>query len=224
MRYGKNPVYSPLYQNDDESYEALCASADGVNCDFLYANLVISKKMVPGRKDWSKRRFYRSIGKDFGVKNDLSLLLDSVYTGIVKSRDKPWLIPFEMCYKDGFAEPCQMDSAVVDSVRKVIENRGDTLVALSYQAGSFASDQFFKGAISDKHQCVSRDGEHCSELFALVRWNEKNWPVDTRSLGTYRFDLNEMTFKINHDLASDVIRYDGLSIYKKDGTFVGYGP
>lgn len=74
-----------------------------------------------------------------------------------------------------------MTSVVVDSVRKVIEGRGDTLETLSYQAGSLAGDQFFKGAISDKHQCVSKDGEHCSELFALVRWNEKNWPVDTWS-------------------------------------------
>lgn len=74
-----------------------------------------------------------------------------------------------------------MDSVVLDSVRKVIEGRGDTLETLSYQAGSLAGDQFFKGAISDKHQCVSQDGELCSEQFALVRWNEKHWPVDTWS-------------------------------------------
>lgn len=128
--------------------------------------------MLPWRKTWTKQRFYHSIGKDPGAKNDLSLLLEE----------------------------------------------------LSYQAGCIAGDQFFKGAISDKHQCVSQDGERYSELFALVCWNGKNWPVGAWSLGTYRFDLNEMTFTVNHDLDSDIIRYDGLYIHKKDGFFLVTDP
>ena len=108
----------------------------------------------------------------------------------------------------------------MEHVRKVIEERLDTLVSFTYQYGSWSAKQFFAGSVSSIHQCYSKDGIHCSELIALVRWNIKNWQIDTYSLGTCRFDLENLSYSCRDELASDVIRHDGLSIYKKDGTFV----
>ena len=213
--------FSHLYQNEDGSYDAICASKDSVKCDFLYANVVVSKKMKPSAKYWPKKYDFL-IGEDFGAKDELSALLDSVYEKeiYVKESARDSLIDFDMCYKDGFAEPCVMDSAVVEHVRKVIKRRLDTLVSFTYQYGSWYTDQFFAGSVSSKHQCYSKDGIHCSELIALVRWNIKNWQIDTYSLGTCRFDLENLSYSCQDVLGSDVIRHDGLSIYKKDGTFV----
>ncbi|OWV26438.1 hypothetical protein B7988_06130 [Fibrobacter sp. UWB1] len=213
--------FSHLYQNEDGSYDAICASKDSVKCDFLYANVVVSKKMKPSAKYWP-RKYDFLIGEDFGAKDELSALLDSVYEKeiYVKESVRDSLIAFDMCYKDGFAEPCVMDSAVVEHVRKVIEKRLDTLVSFTYQYGSWSAEQFFAGSVSRKHQCYSKDGIHCSELIALVRWNIKNWQIDTYSLGTCRFDLENLSYSCQDVLGSDVIRHDGLSIYKKDGTFV----
>lgn len=226
LKYKEIPVFSDIYVNDDGSNEALCASADGVTCDFLYAYVAISKKM-PWDENWPSKKFYYPVGEKNDEENELSLMLDLIYADkliMASYQSEPSLIPFEMCYKNGIAEPCDLDSVVVDSVQKIVEDRGDTLRAISYQAGSLAGKQFFIGAISNKHQCVSQDGEHCSELFALVRWNEKNWPIETYSMGTYRFDLNKMTFEINQILASDFFRYEGLLVLKKDGTFVSKVP
>lgn len=214
--------FSHLYQNEDGSYDAICASKDSVKCDFLYANVVVSKKMKPSAKYWP-RKYDFLIGEDFGAKDELSALLDSVYEKeiYVKESARDSLIDFDMCYKDGFAEPCIMDSAVVEHVRKVIKRRLDTLVSFTYQYGSWYTDQFFAGSVSSKHQCYSKDGIHCSELFVLVRWNdEMHWQIDTKSLGVCRFDLGDLYYSCRDELASDVIWHDGLSIYKKDGTFV----
>ena len=47
-----------------------------------------------------------------------------------------------------------------------------------------------------------------------------HWQIDTKSLGVCRFDLGDLYYSCRDELASDVIWHDGLSIYKKDGTFV----
>ena len=70
--------FSHLYQNEDGSYDAICASKDSVKCDFLYANVVVSKKMKPSAKYWPKKYNFL-IGEDFGAKDELSALFDLVY-------------------------------------------------------------------------------------------------------------------------------------------------
>ena len=42
-----NPFYSPIYLNDDSTYQALCQSSDGLKCDELFARVVVSKKLFP---------------------------------------------------------------------------------------------------------------------------------------------------------------------------------
>lgn len=178
--------------------------------------------MNPSAKYWSKKYNFL-IDENFGAKEELSALLDLVYEKeiYVKESVRDSLISFDMCYKDGFAEPCVMDSAVEEHIRKVIKKRLDTLVSFTYQYASRGTDQFFAGSVSNKHQCYSNDGIHCSELYVLVRWNDElHWQIDTKSLGVCRFDLGDLNYSCRDELASDVIRHDGLSIYKKEGTFV----
>ena len=42
-----DPFYSPIYLNDDSTYQALCQSSDGLKCDELFARVVVSKKRFP---------------------------------------------------------------------------------------------------------------------------------------------------------------------------------
>ena len=67
--------FSHLYQNEDGSYDAICASKDSVKCDFLYANVVVSKKMKPSAKYWPKKYNFL-IGEDGEM-----TLIDWEYSG-----------------------------------------------------------------------------------------------------------------------------------------------
>lgn len=228
---GPKPTFSNLYLNDDGSYEALCASADGKNCDFLYASVEIGNKMIPRNKLWSKtwgrRQFEVPVEKNLKVA-DLNQVLDNIYD---RSFSKPLnktardsLISFEMCYKDSIGTPCNMNPAVIDSVRKIIEGRGDAIKMFTHQHFSWTEHQFFLGSVVNKHQCISSDGKFCDDLYVLVRWNDsymKKAKSLSSSIGVYRFKLKDYSFVAFHSWFSDVIDTEKLMIYKKNGIRVG---
>lgn len=228
---GLEPKYSNLYLNEDGSYETLCASADGKKCDFLYASVEIGNKIIPRKRSWSKtwgaRQFDVPVEKD--SKNvDLSLVLNDAYDSYflkpLNKETRDSLIPFEMCFKDSVAVPCNLSATVVDSVRKIIEGRGDSIMMFTYQHFSWTKYQFFLGSVVNEHQCLSSDGKTCDELYVLVRWNDsymKKAKSQSDNVGTYRFKLNDFSFVEFHDIVSDVLEFDKLKIFKKNGIRVG---
>ena len=133
---------------------------------------------------------------------------------------KDSLIPFEMCYENGIAIPCNLAQRDRSRIKNAIEKEGDTLVAVTYQR-CFMVNDFALDGMSSKHFCNSKDGAHCSELFALVRRND-NAEVKRGSLVLYRFDLNDFSYTVEELSHGDPmwIRYNEL--HKKDGTYVGH--
>lgn len=228
---GLKPEFSNIYLNDDGSYEALCASSDGKNCDFLYASVEIGNKMIPRNKLWSKlwgrRQFEVPVEKNLKVA-DLNQVLDNIYdrsfTKPLNKAARDSLISFEMCYKDSIGTPCNMNPAVIDSVRKIIEGRGDTIKMFTRQHFSWTEHQFFLGSVVNKHQCISSDGKSCDDLYVLVRWSDsymKNAKSLSSSIGVYRFKLKDYSFVAFHSWLSDVIDDENLMIYNKNGIRVG---
>ena len=217
------PSFSPLYSDDDRSYESICSSSDGKDCDFLYANISVYKKMYPDR-DWVQQRGFipiemSALADSVTIDSLINTSLESKFVHSIQKEGKT-SIPFEMCYKDGLATPCDVDSEIVDSIKKIVERQGDTLWAYTYQPYSQTVMEFFWGAVSNQHRCLSSDGTKCDELYALVSWSSKKRKPGTSAEGTYHFFLDDFYYEEYHKIVSDVNMHDGLSIYRKDGTFV----
>ena len=227
------PDYSQIYLNDDSSYQSLCASTDGVKCDGLFALISISKKLFPddvffAHSYWPKERFKIYIDKlNFKERFDLDSLFSAIYDYSplfdrenefrkMRKLEQVPIIPFEMCYKNGFAIPCDLSSKDKNRVRLAVEKQGDTLVAVTYQR-SWMVDDFALGGMSGRHSCKSSDGKHCDELFALVRRNDErmgSWFV------LYRFNLKDFSFVVEELSHGDMLFFDGFGLYKKDGTHI----
>ncbi|MBQ5465344.1 MAG: hypothetical protein IIT53_15365, partial [Fibrobacter sp.] len=116
--------------------------------------------------------------------------------------------------------PCDLSKKAYFRVKKLVENEGDTLVAVTYQK-SLMIDDFALGGVSSKHFCVSQDGKRCSELYALVRRND-NAEDKKGFLVLYRFDLKDFSFVVDElEHADHLMLVDYNSLLKKDGTYIG---
>ena len=183
--------YSGMYLNDDGTIESSCVHIDESN---------------------------------FAEKFKIDDFLSSIYKERLERRyqmgQKDSLIPFEMCYENGIAIPCNLAQRDRSRIKNAIEKEGDTLVAVTYQR-CFMVNDFALDGMSSKHFCNSKDGAHCSELFALVRRND-NAEVKRDILVLYRFDLNDFSYTVEELSHGDPmwIRYNEL--HKKDGTYVGH--
>ncbi len=230
--------YSEMYLNEDGSIETSCLSKDGKKCNDLYAQVSVYKKLFPENvlaglvTDWPRSQFDIRIDESTFTKNfKIDDFLSSIYEERLEPRyhmpqrkhqmnQKDSLIPFEMCYENGIAIPCNLAQRDHSRIKNAIEKEGDTLVAVTYQR-CFMWNDFALDGMSSKHYCNSKDGAHCSELFALVRRND-NAEVKRGSLVLYRFDLNDFSYTIEELSHGDPmwIRYNEL--HKKDGTYVGH--
>lgn len=230
--------YSEMYLNEDGSIETSCLSKDGKKCNDLYAQVSVYKKLFPENvlaglvTDWPRSQFDIRIDESTFTKNfKIDDFLSSIYEERLEPRyhmpqrkhqmnQKDSLIPFEMCYENGIAIPCNLAQRDRSRIKNAIEKEGDTLVAVTYQR-CFMWNDFALDGMSSKHYCNSKDGAHCSELFALVRRND-NAEVKRGSLVLYRFDLNDFSYTIEELSHGDPmwIRYNEL--HKKDGTYVGH--
>ena len=230
--------YSGMYLNDDGTIESSCLSKDGKKCNNLYAHISVSKKLFPENiltefaQNWPRETFDVHIDEsNFAEKFKIDDFLSSIYEVRLERRyhmpqrkhqmnQKDSLIPFEMCYENGIAIPCNLAQRDRSRIKNAIEKEGDTLVAVTYQR-CFMVNDFALDGMSSKHFCNSKDGAHCSELFALVRRND-NAEVKRGSLVLYRFDLKDFSYTIEELSHGDPmwIRYNEL--HKKDGTYVGH--
>ena len=223
--------YSEMYLNEDGSIETSCFSKDGKKCNDLYAQVSIYKKLFPENvlaglvTDWPRSQFDIRIDESTFTKNfKIDDFLSSIYEVRLERRYQmektESLISFEMCYENGFAIPCGITNETSSHIKNAIEKERDTLVAVTYQR-CFMMNDFALDGMSSKHFCNSKDGAHCSELFALVRRND-NAEVKRGSLVLYRFDLNDFSYTIEELSHGDPmwIRYNEL--HKKDGTYVGH--
>ncbi len=230
--------YSEMYLNEDGSIETSCMSKDGKKCNDLYAQVSVYKKLFPENvlaglvTDWPRSQFDIRIDESTFTKNfKIDDFLSSIYEERLEPRyhmpqrkhqmnQKDSLIPFEMCYENGIAIPCNLAQRDRSRIKNAIEKEGDTLVAVTYQR-CFMVNDFALDGMSSKHFCNSKDGAHCSELFALVRRND-NAEVKRGSLVLYRFDLNGFSYTVEELSHGDPmwIRYNEL--HKKDGTYVGH--
>lgn len=223
--------YSEMYLNEDGSIETSCLSKDGKKCNDLYAQVSVYKKLFPENvlaglvTDWPRSQFNIRIDEsNFAEKFKIDDFLSSIYEVRLERRYQmektESLISFEMCYENGFAIPCGITNETSSHIKKAIEKEGDTLVAVTYQRCYMMKD-FALDGMSSKHFCNSKDGAHCSELFALVRRNN-NAEVKRDILVLYRFDLKDFSYTIEELSHGDPmwIRYNEL--HKKDGTYVGH--
>ena len=229
--------YSKMYLNEDGSIETSCLSKDGKKCNDLYAQVSVYKKLFPENvlaglvTDWPRSQFDIRIDESTFTKNfKIDDFLSSIYEERLESRyhmpqrkhqmnQKDSLIPFEMCYENGIAIPCNLAQRDRSRIKNAIEKEGDTLVAVTYQR-CFMVNDFALDGMSSKHYCNSKDGKHCSELSALVRRND-NATTNYSWLILYRFDLKDFSYTIEELGHSDPMWTNYNELYKKDGTYIG---
>ena len=229
--------YSKMYLNEDGSIETSCLSKDGKKCNDLYAQVSVYKKLFPENvlaglvTDWPRSQFDIRIDESTFTKNfKIDDFLSSIYEERLESRyhmpqrkhqmnQKDSLIPFEMCYENGIAIPCNLAQRDRSRIKNAIEKEGDTLVAVTYQRCFMVNDFALEG-MSSKHYCNSKDGKHCSELSALVRRND-NATTNYSWLILYRFDLKDFSYTIEELGHCDPMWTNYNELYKKDGTYIG---
>ena len=229
--------YSEMYLNEDGSIETSCMSKDGKKCNDLYAQVSVYKKLFPENvlaglvTDWPRSQFDIRIDESTFTKNfKIDDFLSSIYEERLEPRyhmpqrkhqmnQKDSLIPFEMCYENGIAIPCNLAQRDRSRIKNAIEKEGDTLVAVTYQR-CFMWNDFALDGMSNKHYCNSKDGKHCSELSALVRRNDNATP-NYGWLILYRFDLKDFSYTIEELGHSDPMWTNYNELYKKDDTYIG---
>lgn len=249
------PTMSKMILNEDGSLEAACASKDGKKCDDLYAQVILSKKFSMGKfleedgSTWVPERYYVRINenkfpKDLEIDSLLASIFERSLKHFYRENEVDSLIPFEMCYENGFAVPCGLSPQERAFVKETAENYGDTLIAVTYQK-SLTMKAFVYDGMSSSHFCKSQNGVRCSELYALVR--EKNEKlerfckmleernvkhvragamylcdaVDSR-MALFRFSMKDF-YAAKEELShGDVMLLDWEgTLYKKDGTYLG---
>jgi putative hemolysin len=229
--------YSEMYLNEDGSIETSCLSKDGKKCDDLYAHVSVYKKIFPENvlaelsPNRHREQFNIHIDESNFTENfKINDFLSSIYEERLERRyhmpqrkhqmnQKDSLIPFEMCYENGFATPCNLTKKDYFRIKKAIEKERDTLVAVTYQR-CFMMNDFALDGMSSKHYCNSKDGKHCSELSALVRRNDNATP-NYGWLILYRFDLKDFSYTIEELSHGDPMWIDYDELYKKDGSYIG---
>ena len=220
-----NPFYSPIYLNDDSTYQALCQSSDGLKCDELFARVVVSKKLFPDsvltaeKIPWVEERYSVYVDESiFAERFETDYLFSSIYYKRIHPYEGDGVIPFEMCYKEGLAYPCDLSSKDLSRIQRAVEKEGDTLIALSHQSHRiWTLESFAIDGMSGLHTCKSTAGKTCDELFALVRRNDErmgSWFV------LYRFNLKDFSFVVEELSHRDMIPFDKFGLYKKDGTHI----
>ena len=229
--------YSEMYLNEDGSIETSCMSKDGKKCNDLYAQVSVYKKLFPENvlaglvTDWPRSQFDIRIDESTFTKNfKIDDFLSSIYEERLEPRyhmpqrkhqmnQKDSLIPFEMCYENGIAIPCNLAQRDRSRIKNAIEKKGDTLVAVTYQR-CFMWNDFALDGMSSKHYCNSKDEKHCSELSALVRRNDNATP-NYGWLILYRFDLKDFSYTIEELGHGDPMWTNYNELYKKGGTYIG---
>ena len=229
--------YSEMYLNEDGSIETSCLSKDGKKCDDLYAHVSVYKKIFPENvlaelsPNRHREQFNIHIDESNFTENfKIDDFLSSIYEERLERRyhmpqrkhqmnQKDSLIPFEMCYENGFATPCNLTKKDYFRIKKAIEKERDTLVAVTYQR-CFMMNDFALDGMSSKHYCNSKDGKHCSELSALVRRNDNATP-NYGWLILYRFDLKDFSYTVEELSHGDPMWIDYDQLYKKDGSYIG---
>ena len=229
--------YSEMYLNEDGSIETNCLSKDGKKCDDLYAHVSVYKKIFPENvlaelsTNWPREQFNIRIDESNFTENfKIDDFLSSIYEERLEDRyhmlrrrhkmdQKDSLIPFEMCYENGIAIPCNLTKRDRSRIKNAIEKEGDTLVTITYQR-CFMWNDFVLDGMSSKHYCNSKDGKHCSELSALVRRNDNATP-NYGWLVLYRFDLKDFSYTVEELSHGDPMFIDYNKLYKKDGTYIG---
>jgi len=229
--------YSEMYLNEDGSIETSCMSKDGKKCNDLYAQVSVYKKLFPENvlaglvTDWPRSQFDIRIDESTFTKNfKIDDFLSSIYEERLEPRyhmpqrkhqmnQKDSLIPFEMCYENGIAIPCNLAQRDRSRIKNAIEKEGDTLVTVTYQR-CFMWNDFALDGMSSKHYCNSKDEKHCSELSALVRRNDNATP-NYGWLILYRFDLKDFSYTIEELGHGDPMWTNYNELYKKGGTYIG---
>ena len=224
---------SKMFLNEDGSIESMCSSKDGKTCDDLFVKASVSKKFFPdialpndtNHLEWiSPWPFKERIDESFFIeKFEIDSFLTSPNEFLVERRyrkeERNSIIPFEMCYEDGFAKPCGLTEELYSRVKESMEQNNFKIVAVTFQR-ALTVNEFAYGAMSSKHFCKSKDGSRCSELYALVYRHYAAEDIYGSFFALYRFDLNDFTF-IQEDLGDgDFINGYERDLYRKDGTFV----
>ena len=224
---------SKMYLNEDGSIESMCSSKDGQKCDSLFVAAAVSKKLFPdiafpegsNHLVWTAPKlFSESIDESsFVEKFEIDSFLTSPNEFLVERRyrkeERNSIIPFEMCYEDGFAKPCGLSKKVYSRVKESMKRNNFKIVAATFQR-ALTIRQFAIGGISSKHFCKSNDGSQCSELYVLVDRDYDEEDMYGSFFALYRFDLKDFTF-IQEDLGhEDMMPESEHDLYRKDGTFV----
>jgi len=223
-----NPFYSPIYLNDDSTYQALCQSSDGLKCDELFARVVVSKKLFPDsvltaeKKTWVEERYSVYVDESiFAERFETDYLFSSIYYKRIHPYEGDGVIPFEMCYKDGLSYPCDLSSTDLSRIQHSIEKEGDTLIALSHQSHRiWTMESFALDGMSGLHTCKSSAGKTCDELFALVRRNKTHEEGFLGWLALYRFKMADLSFTLEQLGYLDKIPIATVGLCKKDGTLL----
>ena len=224
---------SKMFLNEDGSIESMCSSKDGKTCDDLFVKASVSKKFFPdialpndtNHLEWiSPWPFKERIDESFFIeKFEIDSFLTSSNERLVermyRKEERNSIIPFEMCYEDGFAKPCGLTEELYSRVKESMEQKNFKIVAVTFQR-TLTVNEFAYGAMSSKHFCKSKDGSRCSELYALVYRHYAAEDIYGSFFALYRFDLNDFTF-IQEDLGhGDFLNKSEHDLYRKDGTFV----
>ena len=224
---------SKMFLNEDGSIESMCSSKDGKTCDDLFVKAFVSKKFFPdialpndtNHLEWiSPWPFKERIDESFFIeKFEIDSFLTSSNERLVermyRKEERNSIIPFEMCYEDGFAKPCGLTEELYSRVKESMEQNNFKIVAVTFQR-TLTVNEFAYGAMSSKHFCKSNDGSRCSELYALVYRHYAAEDIYGSFFALYRFDLNDFTF-IQEDLGhGDFLNKSEHDLYRKDGTFV----
>ena len=224
---------SKMFLNEDGSIESMCSSKDGKTCDDLFVKASVSKKFFPdialpndtNHLEWiSPWPFKERIDESFFIeKFEIDSFLTSSNERLVermyRKEERNSIIPFEMCYEDGFAKPCGLSKKVYSRVKESMKRNNFKIVAATFQR-ALTIRQFAIGGISSKHFCKSNDGSRCSELYVLVDRDYDEEDMYGSFFALYRFDLKDFTF-IQEDLGhEDMMPESEHDLYRKDGTFV----
>lgn len=223
-----DPFYSPIYLNDDSSYQALCQSSDGLKCDELFARVVVSKKLFPDsvltakKLPWVEERYSVYVDESiFAERFETAYLFSSIYYKRIHPYEGDGVIPFEMCYKEGLAYPCDLSSKDLSRIQRAIEKDGDTLIALSHQSHRiWTMESFAIDGMSGLHTCKSTAGKTCDEIFALARRNKEHEEGFLGWLALYRFKMTDLSFTLEQLGYLDKIPIATVGLCKKDGTLL----
>jgi hypothetical protein len=223
-----DPFYSPIYLNDDSTYQALCQSSDGLKCDELFARVVVSKKLFPDsvltaeKIPWVEEKYSVYVDESiFAERFETDYLFSSIYYKRIHPYEGDGVIPFEMCFKDGLAYPCNLSSTDFSRIQRAIEKDGDTLIALSHQSHRiWTMESFALDGMSGLHTCKSTAGKTCDEIFALARRNKEHEEGFLGWLALYRFKMTDLSFTLEQLDYLDKIPLATVGLRKKDGTLI----